>query len=60
MLEECQEFLTIDARINSEGRKFRTAVPEIGKIGPKVIRASETSYLPDEYRSDDIFSQVRT
>jgi len=48
----CAEFITTDAKIRHETAKFARAVGGLSAIGVKVIRASETQYLPDKYRQD--------
>ncbi len=53
LLTECREFLTLDGKIKKQ--KFVIAIPRLEKIGIKVIRPSETQFLPAEYRVDDLF-----
>lgn len=55
MIHDCREFLTTDDRIRDQSRKFGQAVPKLRTIGINVVRASETRYLPDNYRTPDMF-----
>jgi PIN domain len=53
LLSECREFLTLDGKIKKP--KFVAAIPQLDKIGLRVIRPCETQFLPAEYRADDLF-----
>jgi predicted nucleic acid-binding protein len=55
LLDGCVEFLTLDGKIRKQ-QKFATAIPQLKNIGLAVLRPSQTSYLPSEYRSDDLFT----
>lgn len=54
LLDGCTEFVTLDGKINKQ--KFATAIPAIQKIGLSVVRPSQTSNLPNEYRTNDLFA----
>lgn len=53
LLDGCSEFLTFDGKISKQ--KFAAAIPRLQTIGLRVVRPSQTSYLPAEYRTDDLF-----
>jgi hypothetical protein len=55
LLDGCSEFLTLDYKIKKRA-KFATAIPKLTRIGLAVLRPSETTNLPGEYRSDDMFA----
>ncbi len=55
LLDGCSEFLTLDGKIRKQ-KKFATAIPELKKIGLAVLRPSQTNNLPNEYRTDDLFT----
>lgn len=52
LLTECNEFLTLDGKIKKA--KFGAAIPSLGRLGLPVRRPSETNYLPEGYRTDDL------
>jgi hypothetical protein len=52
-LDECVEFLTLDGKLKK--RKFAKAISELHKLGLRVVRPSQTSHLPNEYRTTDLF-----
>jgi hypothetical protein len=54
LIGRCTEFLTLDGKIRNH-MKFAAAIPRIAKIGLRVVRPSQTSNLPGEYRTDDLF-----
>jgi hypothetical protein len=56
LLGGCSEFLTLDGKIRNH-RKFAAAIPLLTKVGLSVIRPSQTSSLPGEYRTDDLFDK---
>jgi hypothetical protein len=53
VLDGCIEFLTLDGKIQRQ-EKFAAAIPLLRKVGLAVIRPSQTSRLPNEYRTDDL------
>lgn len=55
----CAEFLTTDGRIRRKG-KLLNAIQPLGELGLTVTTGSNTSLLPDEYRSDDLFGAGRS
>jgi hypothetical protein len=59
LLDKCSEFLTLDARIKNQVSKLAIAIPKLKTLGLSVMRPSQTSYLPDEYRTDDIFKDYQ-
>lgn len=60
MMEECEEFLTLDHRIHNEQSKFARAIPAIARAGLKVVRPCKTTILPEQYRTDDFFPETDT
>ena len=52
--EGCCEFITTDEKITKQGKKFSTSIANISGLGLSIIRASQTSILPEEYRQDSL------
>jgi hypothetical protein len=50
----CSEFLTLDEKLKKE--KLVAAVPLLDNLGLKLLRPQQTMRLPNEYRTDDLFS----
>ncbi|MBU1156455.1 MAG: PIN domain-containing protein [Proteobacteria bacterium] len=57
MILNCAEFITTDAKITNEVSKFGRAIEALHGAGVKVVRASETQYLPDKYRQDTLVEE---
>jgi predicted nucleic acid-binding protein len=55
--EGCKEFITTDGKIRQRGGRFTKCLPELKKVGFRIIRGLQTLVLPAEYRTDDIFDQ---
>ena len=60
ILHECVEFITTDKAIHAQGSRFNKSLPGIKKLGVHVIRGSQTSLLPGEYRMDDLLKPPLT
>ena len=55
--EKCTEFLTLDGKIKKP--KFVAAVSAIGRLGLPIRRPSDTGYLPNEYRTNDLLEEAK-
>jgi len=55
LLVGCQEFITTDHKIKTR-KKLIAAIPQIERLGLKVIRASQTSLLSTEYLQNELFN----
>ena len=55
----CDEFMTTDARLSGTG-KFAIAAHDFSALGIRVIRPSQTTLLPNEYRIEDMFAAKPT
>lgn len=53
---DCREFYTTDNKIKGGG-KFATNAGAIETLGMRVVPPSETGFLPDAYRRDDLFDE---
>lgn len=54
LIDGCTEFLTLDGKIAKP--KFAAAIPGLQKLGLSVVHPSQTSNLPNEYRTNDLFA----
>jgi hypothetical protein len=45
----------LPGRLYTLKQKFVVAIPQLKQIGLVVCRPSQTQYLPEEYRTDDLF-----
>ena len=56
----CREFITTDHKIHRRGSRFTKNLPELKKAGFRIVRASDTRQLPDEFRMEDMFAPGTT